>query len=732
MMRSILKLKFMVLALFGALLAACTTDIYEPTPDPEPDPTPEVEAPADNAFSTGKSKTLTVNVPDAYDGKYFYTVEAFTMNPLFDENAKMIPGSGQKTNSKVPYCIELNFPDDMSTVYLRVTDPYHRTAVFAYEIVEGESMVCNIGESTTSTKSTYTQLRSSDTDFPTIDYTIDPNSETISGWKLFFPLLSGKTYVIPEDKTLSGGISLSQKGNVNVYVKGTWKISNDIQLGEKTSIFILDGGKIDIEKGVCITMRGTSRIAVQDGGEFESEDKDGKLDMTGSSTSIVNEGDFGIARVAMKSGSSIYNKGDFDVKERLTVSENSYIANMHEFEVEFITMTENSRLDNFCKFEVEKWFDVINASIYVAPAAYMDVNHLKAQGLTLFMDAKSMWEGDSANFGGSMSVVRGSDTDYALFEVDEVSIKSRLRYEKKLNVVFDKHSYKGCESDDLVGFSKKGENDDDDDSGFIEIDEDDCNNGGNHNEGTGEPDDDETYEETETLPYVYLFEDNWPVTGDYDMNDLVLKVEVMNRKERDKTKSVKIRYTLYATGATKQIGVGFQLDEVSASTVSGAEAGQSKAVVLLFSDAHSLLGSSERIPINTYNITTEPVVNEVTVDFNTPISGVINVNNFNLFIVTNGFDSDRRDEVHVAGYRGTDKASSNDNSTEDYVSNESGLMWALCIPAQEFATYPKETIRIDDAYEGFESWIKGDDTPGWYLNPIEDNVIKYDLINTGE
>ena len=123
-----------------------------------------------------------------------------------------------------------------------------------------------------------------------------------------------------------------------------------------------------------------------------------------------------------------------------------------------------------------------------------------------------------------------------------------------------------------------------------------------------------------------------------------------------------------------------------------------------------------------------PVENEVTINFNTPIDGVINVNNFNLFIVTNGFDSDRRNEVHIAGYKGTDKAASSDNSTADYVSNETGLMWALSIPSQDFATYPKETIRIDDAYEGFGSWIKGDNTPGWYLNYVDENVIKYDLL----
>lgn len=359
----------------------------------------------------------------------------------------------------------------------------------------------------------------------------------------------------------------------------------------------------------------------------------------------------------------------------------------------------------------------------------MDVKHLDAKGLTLFMDTKSMWEGKKASFTGQASVIRGSDTDYALFKVENVDISGYkvLSYQKKINVECEKHSANTDRwnpvyvSESSVAFSEG--------QGFVEIDDDDCNgNSGNHNPGEGDGDQDPSYEEVETLPYTYLFEDNWPATGDYDMNDLVIGIQINNKKIGDKTESAKIIYTLYATGATKQIGVGFQLDGISASAVSDAEQGQTNAVIQLFSDAHSLLGSSERTPINTYKVTMTPVENEVTINFNTPIDGVINVNNFNLFIVTNGFDSDRRNEVHIAGYKGTDKAASSDNSTVDYVSNETGLMWALSIPSQDFATYPKETIRIDDAYEGFGSWIKGDNTPGWYLNYVDENVIKYDLL----
>ena len=77
--------------------------------------------------------------------------------------------------------------------------------------------------------------------------------------------------------------------------------------------------------------------------------------------------------------------------------------------------------------------------------------------------------------------------------------------------------------------------------GFVEIDDDDCNgNSGNHNPGEGDGDQDPSYEEVETLPYTYLFEDNWPATGDYDMNDLVIGIQINNKKIGDKTESAKI------------------------------------------------------------------------------------------------------------------------------------------------------------------------------------------------
>lgn len=386
---------------------------------------------------------------------------------------------------------------------------------------------------------------------------------------------------------------------------------------------------------------------------------------------------------------------------------------------------------NACVFDADIC-EVNGATIHLASYSLFECDKFTASGMTMNMDVHSIFDctddkkSAGVHYAGAKNIISGpkDNTDFALFKANKIIYTGweKTEYFGMVEVQCDDHVNKP----NSVIFHNpatfvEGK-------ASVEIDDDDCNkNSGNHNPGEGEGDDDGSYEETETLPYTYLFEDNWPATGDYDMNDLVIGVQIQNIKEGNKTNAVKIKYTLYATGATKQIGAAFQLDDISASVVSGAESGQKNAVIQLFSDAHSLLGGSgDRTPINTYKITSEPVVVEKTINFNTPIDGVVNASNLNLFIVTNGFDSDRRNEIHVAGYKGTDKASTSDTST-DYISNETGLMWALRIPSKQFATYPKETVRIDNAYEGFESWIKGLDTPGWYLNYIKDKVIEYNL-----
>lgn len=730
------KVKFMALFLFAALMAACTADVYEPKPDPTPTPEPEIpENPiVDIVNSISKSRNLTVNIVDAYDGKYYYTIEAFAGNPAIDERARLL--AGQKVNSKVPFNVNISIPDSENEIFIRQTDPFKRKRVYAFPVQDGD-MVCNLGSIANTKSSSGSVLRSASYEMPEVDFS--PSGATaISGKQ---QIKTGGKYIVNKDATLNIS-SLPGDGNFSLYIKGEAKLTSDyLTLQNNAKIYILSDGELTAGKNnIVLNCVGNAQIAVEkDGSLGDDDDKKLSLSFTDQSR-LINHGDVelngkkanGNYSLALTSSASIYNDGEMDITGGLsTTDKTNLIVNYGEFDIEKTLTLTNGEIYNACVFETDIC-DVNGGTIILASYSGFECDKFTAGGLHMYMDAFSIFDctdddkGAGVHFTTQTNYISGtSDSpEYALFRANKVILGgwNSVEYSGMLEIECDHH-------DKNVNYYKlnapatfaQGQ-------ASVDIDDDDCNrNSGNHNPGEGDGDQDPSYEEVETLPYTYLFEDNWPATGDYDMNDLVIGIQINNKKMGGKTESAKIIYTLYATGATKQIGVGFQLDGIPASAVSGAEQGQTNAVIQLFSDAHSLLGSSERTPINTYKITAEPVVNEVTVNFNTPIDGVMNVNNFNLFIVTNGFDSDRRNEVHIAGYKGTDKAASSENSTANYVSNETGLMWALSIPSQDFATYPKETIRIDDAYEGFGSWIKGDNTPGWYLNYVEDNVIKYDL-----
>lgn len=69
--------------------------------------------------------------------------------------------------------------------------------------------------------------------------------------------------------------------------------------------------------------------------------------------------------------------------------------------------------------------------------------------------------------------------------------------------------------------------------------------------------------------YAYLFEDQWPLYGDYDMNDLVLivKERKISINKSNKAEEFTLSLDLSAAGATKSIGAAIMLDGVPASTI---------------------------------------------------------------------------------------------------------------------------------------------------------------------
>ncbi len=735
-----LSTKFAALA-FCLFLAACSTDLYEEKEKPTPPVVePNTNLPEDFTWSMDNDTELSVNIEGLGEEKYL--VEAYVGNPLIDPAARMIAGSQQKVNNKVAYKRTISIPDGVKMLYLRITDSRERVGVYGFEVTEG-SMNCTIGDNGAKTKSAV-QLRASSTDIPAVDYSYAGKEciELSGDGKVI--VQKGKNYLIPKGQVFSGEIVFpDSEGNCNLYVEGTWQVvagkDNSFYL-ELCRLYVLNGGKIertDRTSVVDMYIARSSSLAVQKGGTIGSVENQMQLSIhTDEDGIFVNEGICYIRFLKLMGSSRVFNNGDLNVSVVYTNSRDIHLVNKHYLIVSGYDaavgagayMTAGGTIDNFCKFYVSNNMVASDMTINQGPYAYLKINVLTSNGMKMFMDAKSMLVGEKAVFSGNPSFVSGGSTDYGLMKFNTVSVakkQGQVAYAGKLNVATHTHTANGqWESQQWytmtpeVVFSNY--------DGIVSIEPDDCNdNTGNENPGTDPSDPDGDVTETNTLPYTYLFEDNWPVKGDYDMNDVVMSVALSNTTSADgKVKAVDIHATLYAVGASKQLAVAFQLDGVPAGAVSESEPNQQYAVVRLIDNAHAELGGAPGASINSFKYDKSRIKQiHKRIEFTTPQEKGISVGRFNLFIVWDSMDATPRNEIHIPGFRGSNKAATHAGSTEVYTSTADGWMWGLRIPLTDFGSFPKEGTSISDAYSGFDKWVAGDNTPGWYLTPNEDKVI---------
>ncbi|HVX49397.1 MAG TPA: LruC domain-containing protein [Chitinophagaceae bacterium] len=243
------------------------------------------------------------------------------------------------------------------------------------------------------------------------------------------------------------------------------------------------------------------------------------------------------------------------------------------------------------------------------------------------------------------------------------------------------------------------------------------------------------------------FEDLWPSTGDYDMNDLVVNYRykfVSNASNN--VVEVYGDYAVQAAGASFQNGFGVQFPFAAnlvksvtgqklksnyiTTAANGVEAGQSKAVIIPFDNHQDLINNYA----GAYFINTKNELPKVTGDtahvylqFTSPISSsTLGSAPFNPFLISN---MRREYEVHLPGNAPTDKANAKLLATGDdasvpasgiYYVSKSNWPWAISFTTQ--FTYPLEGVKISDAYLHFLDWAKSGGTSytDWLTNSASD------------
>ena len=266
------------------------------------------------------------------------------------------------------------------------------------------------------------------------------------------------------------------------------------------------------------------------------------------------------------------------------------------------------------------------------------------------------------------------------------------------------------------------------------------------------------------LTYTYLFEENFPEAGDYDYNDLVLRIS----QERTGEKEVTFRVTLAAVGADKQIAcairlIGYRFQDIDSVKTPDAHTfnenvpdvyynlidsrdlliqGRNKeAMVNLFAHAQFATGDNLNEDYGLYdkkkyNVTREytdktPIIPVVTKTFVVYFKKSTGLNSFTLdmidpFIVTEYNGS--KMETHTDEYR--------DAQTlyEYNVPKFKDLPWALRIPSRYFS-YPLEGCEIGFKKKGymfgaymtkghsFGEWAEDHKNfLDWYLYPTSSEV----------
>ena len=272
--------------------------------------------------------------------------------------------------------------------------------------------------------------------------------------------------------------------------------------------------------------------------------------------------------------------------------------------------------------------------------------------------------------------------------------------------------------------------------------------------------------------YVYLFEEEYPQPGDYDFNDVVLRISMERSGERE----LRFNIQLAAVGGTKQMGAairlaGYKYDEIkSVETVDDAsfditgvgelpdmyrtmiqdkslllKSLNSEAVLNLFADAHwatgdKIISDNGSITRKRYNVSYEKSV-EYGKFYPREITYIVTFKNG---VDVSSLTMDVLDAFIIEEYNGNKYEVHTHNYSKAQVlwpnpsSDPHNLPWAFCVPYDNFS-WPRHAVAIGyqakskrftyGAYpylgHSFGEWA-ADRTQciNWYLYPDNDQVYK--------
>ncbi|NDV81927.1 LruC domain-containing protein [Bacteroides sp. 51] len=771
------KTRLLLLYVFTILLVSCSEKDYYDPEFKSNNPLKEIVVPTGFDWSLTTSINLNVTVDDQFNGAYFYSVEVFDEDPV--NNKPLSPIAKGVAKKDVTFSTRITVNKEIMGIFIKQTDPQNRSVTRYYDIADEINATFVTASSGTRALGSRTHI-----DIPEVpkEYKNVPTDFI----ELTNPgqnreLISGKSYVLTDNYT-GNFLYWSNGQNIRLYIaEGVkWTIENAQSFQAYLTVILTEGASIEAKS---VSFVNGSDLVTATNASFKAE----TIQFTNNGSSFLNWGSLSVNTFTMPNSNEAKNYGTINANQiilpnesdfvnygiieasKLTLNSNSDLTNNYSLiingEIEMtnggnvitnnqqikctnLSLT-NGTLNNNCYFECQKKISTNRATINLNKG-YIIAQIMELGGTKIYFNNGSMMEAkEKIDHTTQASTYNGGTTSRGLMKAPEITGQG-FTYEGNLTIECDNHveknqyweNYKIVSPAEITGYGKS--------TVYIE----DCIGIRNNGDEGEEPEDPEfPIINTDGKSYTYLFEDQWPFYGDYDMNDIVIQIKNITHSSNNSNKVEKYQFDfiLQAIGANKVLAIATSLERINPANVksvtysastptsfdvnNGVEKGQNTAVIPLIDNARVFLNHPiGYVNTETLNVTNLPTIT-VTVEFNNPVDLTdLSIDDFNLFIMADvniiPATSNQRKEIHVYGFSPTSKADTsyfgnNDDAsnTYTYYASRNNLAWGITIP-DDFK-WAKENTPLTQAYTEFSSWItsNGTQNPDWYTRPVADKVI---------
>lgn len=766
------RLSLLVIFLTSAAIYGCKDDVFNPE---------KVKAAYQDKFPVKDidpdmdwkmTRQISINVAVYEDYGVDYAVRIYTENPLEEDSEAQLLAEGV-ANYDLQFETVADCPSASQMLYVVRYDSKGRAAVKPVDIINGNITATFGWEPVTPTSraSAHTRAyKATGIDCPFTDKEVEEmlrnateyTGQQIIGYGIYkiSTKYSGKLNVGSSDYQPENGIILIVAPDAKWLMPQGTAIPSGVQLviASKGEVLLAEGGK----SSPALTFDGNSSLVILGHPHYEIDDDDDEPDVDVHDEGEIKEQDGKKSWIQFQNTGLIYNRGEIDVTgikntgstlynygeiDLDVLTGNQLTVNHGSIDTDYIGSNngEPQRIENYCVIDVDETCNI--KSLIMGPSSYLECDYFYPgdgmPSLTLHHGSFIKVEKESkfsCNITGptqkgeyALMRLKGKITD-----ASGGTCNGMIYFElgQDAPYIFKEFIQRGDNKAQISNIGKAP----------AYIPEGNCS-------GLGNTPSEEPDPKPETpLTLTYAFEDNYPLVGDYDFNDVVLDVTLKYDRDRDnKITATYINISLAAAGASKTVGAGLRIigDDARKSitniTFEGADKERFQSsipgsmfsyieeggmVIPIFGSAHKVFGVTPGILVNTGETTAPVYTYQIKIDHST-YSGEkpsITQENLDFFIAYQYKTMEKRMEVHLFEFwkYGATQAGTIQKENLDLAGNNT---WAICV--SEKFRYPKELINVSTenntpcAYPLFIKWARDRNSNlDWYKHPNSENVYR--------